>query len=75
MTDQDRDEVELSVYDHGVTKSGKAMCYTLDGNTKKRGNMKFLPLSQIIEKTTHPKNSAIAIIRIPEWLAKKEGLI
>lgn len=72
--DQEVEEVELTVYDHGLTASGLSMKYTLDGSTRGR-QTKTLPLSQIKDKTPHPKNEMIVSIRIPEWLARKEGLI
>jgi hypothetical protein len=64
-------EVELTVFYHGVTPSGKALKYTLDGNQRR---MKFLPLSQILDRYPHPQDSLRIVIRIPEWLATKEGL-
>jgi hypothetical protein len=70
---EDVSEVEFTVFDHGLTKSEKQMCYSFDGD--RRRGMKFLPVSQIIEKTPHPKGKNMVVIRIPEWLAKKEGLI
>lgn len=74
MGRDDVEEVELTVYDHGLTTTGLSMKYTLDGNTRGR-QVKTLPLSQIKDKTPHPKNEMIVSIKIPGWLAKKEGLI
>jgi hypothetical protein len=71
---EDREGIEVPLYYHGPTKSGLAIMFTEDGNKKKRDNIKFLPVSQITI-TDHPKNENIKFVLMPEWLAKKNGLI
>jgi hypothetical protein len=63
------DVIDVYVYVH--RESAKAVCVSIDGSD---GKSEWLPRSQI-EFERDPKTLYCATVTLPEWLAKKAGLI
>lgn len=82
MTDKGNYEVELEFYEIHRTKSGILLSEYSSSDLAERERLQeardddkfWLPLSQIeIEEEDHPTDKVK--LRIPGWLAEKEGLV